>query len=362
MDNISIIKRVFNLFKTNLKHFTSSTSIENIKKWRKLKGRFVGKRVFLIANGPSLNITPLYLLKNEYTIAFNRFQLMLERLNYHPTFYMIADGVVASNIREEIQYYIKNCEYVFTPDIKKGDLVDFTQFIPYKKNVYWVYEEPIRFSHHLPFVNHGSTVIYIAFQVLKYLGFSEVVVVGNDMNYVIHKTAEVVKETQTNGHLSQSIRSTEDDDPNHYDPRYFGKGKEYHQPTEEFLRMMLDNLDVVAREYKKHGVKIVNAGYNSMVKSFPKRNFYDVLAYSQEEIDRLFDELVINKGIKSKEWLFENAIPKEEDWNGDFDVVSVPMEKAMVIVKKKILDYLPLGPYKDVVYFVKRNIIKKNCP
>lgn len=48
----------------------------------------------------------------------------------------------------------------------------------------------------------------------------------------------------------------------------------------------------------------------------------------------------------------------DEEWEGSQDVVVVPMEKATAIVKKKVLEYLPLGPYKDMVYFVNRKIIK----
>ena len=38
----------------------------------------LGKRVFLIGNGPSLNKTNLDLIKNEYSIAMNRISLIYE--------------------------------------------------------------------------------------------------------------------------------------------------------------------------------------------------------------------------------------------------------------------------------------------
>src|ERR1700755_2894836 len=56
--------------------------------WKNLKGAYAGKRVFLVGNGPSLNKTPLHLLANEYTMCFNRFNIMFERLGWIPTFYM----------------------------------------------------------------------------------------------------------------------------------------------------------------------------------------------------------------------------------------------------------------------------------
>lgn len=323
-----------------------------------MKGKYKGKRCFLIANGPSLNMTPLYLLKDEYTIMFNRAGLMIERLNFIPKFYMICDGLVGRNIKDEIAYYVQNCEHVFVPDINKGELVKFTEFVPFEDNVLYMYEELVKFSHTLPFMNVGGTVIYGAFQVLMYLGFEEVVVVGNDMNYVIHKTVDVLTEEKNKKGTYQSIRSQKDDDPNHFDPRYFGKGKEYHQPTQVILDKIFASLDRVAVEYKKAGIKIVNAGYNSKVQSFPKQDFYEALGYTQEKIDGLFDDLVKSKCQMSKDVLLENAVQKEDDWSEELEIAAVPIALATDIVKKKVLDYLPLGPYKEQLYFVNRKLIK----
>ena len=354
MQQKTLLSNILRLIYCNLYRFTKTYSYQNIAKWRKVKGRYKGKRCWLIANGPSLNMTPLYLLKDEYTIMFNRAGLMIERLDYIPSFYMITDGVVGRNIKDEITYYVNNCEHVFVPDINKGELVKFREFVPFRDNVLYMYEEPKKFSHFLPFMNVGGTVIYAAFQVLMYLGFDEVIVVGNDMNYVVHKTVDVLKEEKHGKGVYQNIRSQKDDDPNHFDPRYFGKGKEYHQPTEVIMRKMLKSLDRVAEEYEKAGIRVVNAGYNSQVKSFHKLDFYEALGYSLDKIDGLFDDLLKSKGVESKEWLLRKAVLKDDVWDEELDVVSVPMEMATIIVKKKVLDYLPLGPYMDRVYFINR--------
>ena len=358
MQQKNLLSNLLRLSYCNTVRFTSAYCYKNIAKWRRVKEKYRGKRCFLIANGPSLNMTPLYLLKDEYTIMFNRAGLIIERLNYIPSFYMISDGLVGRNIKDEIAYYVKNCKYVFVPDINKGELVKFTEFVPFKDNVLYMYEEPKKFSHTLPFVNIGGTVIYSAFQVLKYLRLDEVVVVGNDMNYVVAKNVEVLTEEKNAKGLFQNIRSQKDDDPNHFDPRYFGKGKEYHQPTDVIVNKIFASLDRVAKEYEKAGIKIVNAGYNSAVKSFPKQDFYKALGYSQTKIDELFDDLIKSKGLESKEWLFEKAIKMDEEWDESVDVVVVPMEKATEVVKKKVLEYLPVGPYMDLVYFVNRELIK----
>ena len=55
-----------------------------------------------------------------------------------------------------------------------------------------------------------------------YLGFKEIYLLGVDMNYLNQKS--VTKEDK------RDWIAKDDDDPNHFDPRYFGKGKKYHRP------------------------------------------------------------------------------------------------------------------------------------
>ena len=354
----SLKKRLQEQFYCNFKRFTSLYGYREIVRWSKLKNKYKGKRVYLIANGPSLNITPLYLLKDEYTIVFNRFKLMLERLNYQPSFYMITDNKVIMDNSDMISEFAEKSKLTFVPDILKTEKVSVRDMLPQRDNLMYLFQEPMNFSNCLPFFKIGNSVTFGAYQILRYLGFSEVIVVGNDMNYVVHQTAEIVNNRQFEGGVVQDIKSTADDDPNHFDPRYFGKGKTYHQPTSFVTDRMFKNLDLVANEYKKAGVKIVNAGYNSAVKSFPKQDFYEALGYSKEKIDGLFEDLIKSKGLPSKQWLLEKAVMKHEAWDESLDAVAVPMDMATTIVKKKVLEYLPLGPYKDVVYFVNRSLIK----
>ena len=355
----TINQRIRNFVSTNLNHFFSTYSRSNWNRWKELKNRYNGQRAFLVANGPSLNITPLYLLKDENVIMFNRSSLMLERFNYYPAFYMIVDGLVGPTIKEDIQMFVNHSKYVFVPDITKGDLVDFTQFVEQKENVMFMYDEPVKYSYRLPFVGFGNTVIYCAFQVLQWMGFSEVIVVGNDMNYVIHKTADVIGEEVIKGRVNQNVKSTKDDDPNHFDPRYFGKGKEYHQPTRELMDKIFANLDRVAEEYSKADIKVVNAGYNSKVESFPKQDFYDCLGYSKEKIDSIFEDLVRSKGFGSRAEFLGLATDTSGLWDDNRNIAAVPTALASDMIKSKIFDYLPIGPYEGKIYFINREFLKK---
>ena len=64
------------------------------ERWAELEDKFLGERAFLIGNGPSLNKLPLHLLRDEYTLCFNRFYIMMERLAWRPDFYMTVDDLV----------------------------------------------------------------------------------------------------------------------------------------------------------------------------------------------------------------------------------------------------------------------------
>lgn len=356
----TVAQRLWNLFVTNGYRFSSVYGYKQIQKWRSLKNKYEDKRVFLIANGASLNITPLYLLKNEYTIMFNHSMLILERLNYIPSFYMLTDGLVGLDTKEDIEWWTEKSEYTFIPDIVKSEMVWLRKALGNNDKIMWMFEEYMPFSKCLPFVKPGATVIFEAFQVLRYLGFSEVIVVGNDMDYVVHQTAKIIEENEVCGKKTQKIQSQKDDDPNHFDPRYFGKGKVYHQPTQEVIERMKNNLDRVAEEYRKSATKVINAGYNSKVDSFPKQNFYDALGYSQQKIDQLFEELVVSKGFESLSSFLRKSQETDGQLSNDIDVADVPMSVANDVIRKNLLDYLPLGPYKDRVFLVNRKLIKSN--
>lgn len=359
MEELTFTRRLTRLLVDNVNRFTSVYSYKQIIKWAGVKNKYKGKRVFLIANGPSLNITPLYLLKDEYTIVFNRFNLMLERLNYHPTFYMLADGLVGKDIKDDIVYFIEHSEKTFIPDISKGERVNFRKMLPQNEKVMYMFEEPVYFSKMLPFVQSGNSVIFNAFQVLRYLGFSEIIVVGNDMNHVLHDTVKVMNEENFKGSIKQDVKSQYDDDPNHFDPRYFGKGRVYHQPNKYEIQKIFDNLDVVAKEYKKSGTKVTNAGYNSRVECFPKQDFYECLGYSQDKIDSLFLDLIKSLGFDCIESFIAKAIRKDEEWEECLELVAVPSNSATTIIKKKVIEYLPIGPYKDFVYMINRKYLNE---
>ena len=134
------------------------------KKWETIKNKYRGKSVFLIGNGPSLNRTPLYYLKNEYKMCFNRFNVMGERLNWVPDFFLTVDNLVLNDMLDELEQIIPHTKHSFFPGVHfRGDV--FVNKIKHD-NVFFTKQLIVSngFSENLPKIITGGTVIYEGFR------------------------------------------------------------------------------------------------------------------------------------------------------------------------------------------------------
>lgn len=350
---------VFEYFRQKLKKVNYALNVFRFHpnqndKWNSLKDKYKGKRVFLIGNGPSLNKTPLYLLKGEKIMCFNRFHLMLERVNWKPTFYTIVDNLVLDDLLNEFEQVLSNAEEVFLPSVHvQGDV--FVHRVKEKARVNWFKNYIIGsgFSTKLPNIYGGGTVIFEGFQILKHLGFTEIIMVGVDMNYQIHKSVKSIKGKSTN------IKSLSDDDPNHFDPRYFGKGKKYHQPEEHVISNILKSLESLSRLTKDLEIQIINAGYDSKVDYFPRKDLIDVLGKDEFERLELFEDVLrVNSVYGSLEEFKNNATEINNEAvkilasnKNYFSKIKVGFD----LVKSNISTHVCFGPVNGEMVFVSRN-------
>jgi hypothetical protein len=326
-------------------------------KWDLLKDKYIGQRVFLIGNGPSLNKTPLYLLKNENVMCFNRFHLMFERVNWKPKFYTIVDNLVLDDLLNEFDKVTLNSESVFIPAVHpQGDV--FVNRVKDDAKVHWFKNKTLGsgFSTTLPDIYGGGSVIYEGFQILKHLGFGEIVLLGVDMNYQIHKSVKLLK------NKSNNIQSLSDDDPNHFDPRYFGKGKKYHQPEKDIILNILNGLKYISKINKDLGFNIINASFDSKVDFFPKKNIFEVLNIDKEISFDLFQDCITSntKYGSIKELTNSSIHIFEKDYTDlDFhDNYYTETSFGLLLVKKYVYTHVCYGPYENQLFFVcRKNII-----
>lgn len=333
--------RIWNYSLVKVKRTLRGANKANISKWALLKDKYKGERVFIIGNAPSLNRMPLYFLQNEHTMAFNRFNLMFERLNWLPEIYMVTDDLVikdmAPQINNEILPYVK---YAVFPDIHPSN-VEFDKYIDHRDNVLWLNTDKPEFRADLPYCGINKTVVNAATQVAAYLGFTEIYLIGVDMTFADQKVKKI------------NSRNWEaaDHDPNHFDPRYFGKGLKYHNPT---VHEMIEKFEEGKVFFDKCGVKIYNAGIGGKLEVYPRVDFNTLFNFNEAETFHLLSDVA---GLKSKGVTFDELKVKAVDYNGNDTppaIFKADIDTGISLISKLIESHLPIGPYNNFYYFIKK--------
>ncbi|MBE9585350.1 DUF115 domain-containing protein [Mucilaginibacter sp. JRF] len=324
-----------------LKRMSRGKDADNLKRWADLKDIHKGKRVFIIGNAPSLNKMPLYFLKDEYTMGFNRFNLMFERLNWLPSFYMVTDDLVIKDMHQQInEEILPKVPYAFFPDIHPSN-VEFDKYIDHRENVYWLNTDRPEFRADLPKCGINKTVVNAAIQVAAYLGFSDIYLIGVDMSFADQKVKK----------MNSRNWEADEHDPNHFDPRYFGKGRKYHNPT---VHEMIEKFEMGREFYTPRGVRIHNAGVGGKLEVFPRVDFTSLFNFDD---NTKIDLLTAVSGLQDMGITFNEVLEKAtHHTTGDKypEMFCVDGEAGITLISKLIETYLPVGEYNGKYYFVKK--------
>lgn len=232
----------------------------NKSKLLSLKDKHKNQPCVLIGGGPSINKMNLNEFKDMVTIACNGFYLKHAELDYIPTYYTVEDPLPARDNQKELGA-LQGTTKIIPYDLRKIIQPDEnTIYINFLRS----YMRPSNARFPLfssDFVNKsywGGTVMYMNIQLAHYLGCNPIYLIGVDLSYNVPKS--VLK----NGAV---LTSTEDDE-NHFDPRYFGKGKKWHLPETE---RMQQSFTKAYDELQKEGVELINAGVDSKLKVVPRK-------------------------------------------------------------------------------------------
>lgn len=223
---------------------------DSIKKLRALKDTHKGERCYIIGNGPSLKNTDLSKLKNEFSIGMNRFYMAFPELGFSTSCLLTVNDLVIEQCANDL-----------------GSLTIPT-FVSWRGRK-WISPSPnlhyLHTSYNLPCFSgnaagrlwEGATVTFVAMQLAYHLGFKQVVLIGVDHNFA------------TKGTPNSTVTST-GDDPNHFNPGYFGKGFRWQLPD-------LDTSEIgytLAREaYQRDGREILDATVGGKLTIFPKVDY-----------------------------------------------------------------------------------------
>ena len=223
---------------------------DSIRRLAALKDIHRGQRGFIIGNGPSLKNTDLSHLRNEITLGVNRIYLAFPEMGFTTSYYLSINDLVIEQCAADIQA------------------------LPMPKFVTWRARRWLHPTANLSFlyttytgvkfatdvtgrVWEGATVTNVALQLAYHLGFSKVILIGVDHNYV------------TQGKPNATVVS-QGEDPNHFNPGYFGKGFRWQLPD---LDTSEEGYRLARQVYEGAGRTVVDATVGGKLQVFPKVDY-----------------------------------------------------------------------------------------
>jgi hypothetical protein len=232
---------------------------ESVRRLTDLKNAHQGERCFIIGNGPSLKKTDLSLLEGENTFGMNRFYMLFPKLGFSTTYLISVNSLVIQQCAEEFQDLSipvflswRSRRYI---DSGEGMIFLHTTYTGPK--FAWDARERLW---------EGATVTFVALQLAFHMGFDQVILIGVDHSF------------SSKGKPNTTVVS-KGNDPNHFDPNYFGKGFRWQLPdletSERAYRM-------ARSAYEEDGRQVLDATIGGKLTVFPK------VAYQS-----LFDEHII---------------------------------------------------------------------
>ncbi len=252
---------------------------------RRFKNAYEGKRCFVMGNGPSLNKMDLSKLEGEIVFGCNSIFLLFDRVKWRPTFYTCVDSRVLPDRSVEIAAMLRDnptMQAFFPTELQdhiSKVLTPTREILPALPNVAY-FRERWNSKDYPPFsmfsidinehVIQPFTVAITMLQIAMYMGFSEIYLIGCDTSYTI--PPDVKKEGMTErGEIGLGLTSTQDNDPNHFDPRYFGKDRKWHDPQ---VDKMIDHYRYARQVSELRGkTTIFNATVGGNLEVFSRVDF-----------------------------------------------------------------------------------------
>jgi hypothetical protein len=218
---------------------------------KELHDSHAGERCFIIGNGPSLRQTDLTKLQGEFTFGLNRIYLIFSELGFATSCLVSVNDLVLEQCADEMKtldlpkYLTWRSRRWFSDDPQVIFLdTDFTG--------------PEDFSHDASGrIFEGFTVTYVALQLAFHMGFSEVILIGVDHNFV------------TQGLANQAVVS-QGDDPNHFSPNYFGAGFKWQLPDLEGSERAYK---LAKNAFENNGRRVLDATIGGKLTIFPKVDY-----------------------------------------------------------------------------------------
>jgi len=262
--------RTSSLSKGGGSHFSMQLKTpEPISELSTLKDTRKGERCVILGNGPSLNRTDLSLLKEETVFACDAVHLLFERIDWRPAYYTCVDSQVLHDRATDIEAMLAadpDMVAFFPTEVQihgsDRDRLKGRDLVAESPKRYFFNEEPgtvddlpeSMFSLDASIrVIQPHTVAVTMMQLAAYMGFSELVLVGIDMHYSV---PDAVPREEGVDIEDVRLTSLQDDDPNHFDPLYFGATRKWNTPNTALMRQ---HFELARQALDKKGVSVRNA-------------------------------------------------------------------------------------------------------
>jgi hypothetical protein len=214
-----------------------------------LKDAYSGNRCFIMGNGPSLRKTDLSRLRREYTFGLNRIYLLFPEMGFQTSFLVSANHLVlrqcaAEILSFQIPKFLPWSSRTYLP-VEKPQNTAFFDFVCAKPGFSTDVRKPIW---------HGATVTYTALQLAYHMGFTQVILVGVDHDFV------------TQGPAGKAVIS-QGEDLNHFSTNYFGKGFRWELPD---LQTSEIGYQMARQAFEQSDRQVLDATVGGKLTIFPK--------------------------------------------------------------------------------------------
>lgn len=224
-----------------------------------LKNKYVGRRCFIVATGPSLKVSDLEMLKDDVCLSCNSIIKILDKTSWRPDYYFMYDKDAFLRIKEDIiacEKYLPNFyhpyEWPYNSPISRPYILKHKSWYTESQQKMLVKFglDKLGFSkdihHHL---EQGGNVVHIMMQFALYMGFQEIYLLGCDCSYL---------KTQTHAEgISYNM-------PSSYD-------------AERSARVVKADYELEKKVMDSAGVKVFNATRGGYLELFPRVNFDDII-------------------------------------------------------------------------------------
>ena len=233
--------------------------------------QYQNKNCIIIGNGPSLNNVPMDFLTLYPSFGSNCIYYMQELNGFTPTYHVVEDNKVFQENKSAIamfkgpikiypQEYCKQLEhdqFDYQFQLDQGFYLQSSKY----------YAIPRFNATQEKIVYAGQSVTIAMLQIAFNLGFRNIFLVGMDFNYVTNSVN--IKQRNNNHIISQG------DDPNHFNPNYFGKGKTWKDPR---LNRVLRSYFHAQSIFRSFTGSIYNATVGGKLEIFPRLTISEIPA------------------------------------------------------------------------------------